>query len=351
MKAALASEYGPPDVVLSVHATHPKPQFPKKVKKKQGGYLLVQVQACSLSPGDVRTITGEKQLFTKSRHAHGFPYIPGGDICGVVTDVSGPVGDFKVGDSVVVTWDLFGEGGLAEFAVVSSELAVHKPENISPIEGASLANSAAHALKAVEAAGVTTGSRVLVLGGSGGVGSMAVQFAKNAGASFVAATSTDEALLKSLGADTVVAHTTADWSQVAEFRAAPFDAIIDCAEGVRAWQRAANVLKRRGTFVAVVLGKWEIDVSSWFKVFMFIMRPLLRRIWAQLLPFGPRYKMYVGSVDGRLNARVMAAVAEGKVRAVVDRGSPLPFTEEGVKEAFRLQGGRKGHGKIVVQIT
>jgi NADPH:quinone reductase-like Zn-dependent oxidoreductase len=350
MKAARVREYGDPDSVLSINTMHPKPQLPKQPNGKQGGHLLVQVHACSLSPGDVRTITGEKELVTKARHSHGFPYIPGGDISGIVTEVSTSVGPFQVGDSIVATWSVFGEGGLAEYSVVPCKLATHQPASISHVEGAALANSAAHALKAVEAAGVAAGSRVLVLGGSGGVGTMAVQFAKLAGASFVAATSTDSVLLGSLGADVVVNYTTTDWSQLPEFHKAPFDVIIDCAEGFQAWRRAAKVLKRRGMFVAVVLREWEIDASSWFKIIKFMLPPIIRQIYSQLVPLGPRYKMYVGSVDGQLNAQVMAAVADRKVKAVVDRGSPLPFSQEGVKEAFRLQGSRKGHGKIVVQI-
>lgn len=119
MKAALVRAYGAPASVIGFSDSHQRPALPKAQEgTQQKDLLLVKVQACSLSPGDIRTIKGEKAIITKSRHAHGFPYIPGGDICGTVVETSGDAGDFAVGDSVVSTWDMFGEGGMAEYAIV-----------------------------------------------------------------------------------------------------------------------------------------------------------------------------------------------------------------------------------------
>lgn len=107
----------------------------------------------------------------------------------------------------------------------------------------------------VERAGVAPGHRVLILGGGGGVGTMAIQFARKAGAAYIAVTSTDAPLMRSLGVDRTINHNTDDVWQVPEFATQPFDVIIDGAVGVQAWRRArsSGVLKRRGTFVAVVL--------------------------------------------------------------------------------------------------
>lgn len=241
---------------------------------------------------------------------------------------------------------------------------------------------------AVERAGVAPGHRVLVLGGGGGVGTMAIQFARKVGAAYIAATCTDVPLMASLGVDRTVDHTVADVWGEADFKAQPFDVVIDCAVGTEAWQRArsSGVLKRRGTFVAVVLNtcaptlrcnssselracsrrcgrryatvpthdrhlcRWEIDVSSYFAIAVFLLRPLMRQL-VSALSFGPRYKMYVASVTGAVNERVMAAVREGSVHAVVDAKSPLPLTQAGVTQAFVQHEQRKGHGKIVVEVS
>ena len=74
--------------------------------------LLLRVQACSLSPGDWRTLSGETKLIRKPKD--GFPYIPGGDICGIVEEVGeGASTEFSVGDQVIATWSMMAVGGLA----------------------------------------------------------------------------------------------------------------------------------------------------------------------------------------------------------------------------------------------
>jgi threonine dehydrogenase-like Zn-dependent dehydrogenase len=96
---------------------------------------------CLLAAGDGSLIKKPKA----------FPYIPGGDICGTVEAIGPDVTDFQPGDAVVATWSVFGEGGLAEYAIVNSKLTVKKPDAITQIEGAALANSAGHAVQACTA--------------------------------------------------------------------------------------------------------------------------------------------------------------------------------------------------------
>ncbi len=85
---------------------------------------------------------------------------------------------FKPGDTVVATWDFLAAGGLAEYALVDPKLAALRPPSLSSVEGSALANSAGHASMAVKNAGVKKGDRVLILGGSGGLGTAFVQFAR-----------------------------------------------------------------------------------------------------------------------------------------------------------------------------
>lgn len=75
MKAAVATAFGQPDAVLQIATDRPKPAM-------QPGKILVHVQACSLSPGDYRTILGDADLF---RTPESWPYIPGGDVCGTIS--------------------------------------------------------------------------------------------------------------------------------------------------------------------------------------------------------------------------------------------------------------------------
>ena len=204
----------------------------------------------SLSPGDWRMLSGQTDLIKKPKS---WPYVPGHDICGVIVDVdpeleekfassnrSEPTSEqkeaptaasFKKGDKVVGTWDLFGMGGIAEYCLVNYRFAALLPENLSFVEGAALANSASHALGGVKNSNIKENSRVLVLGGSGAVGTCLIQLARLYGASYIAATSTHLDLLQELGVDRPIDYKNEKWWEIQEFIDEPFDVIFDCAEG------------------------------------------------------------------------------------------------------------------------
>ena len=356
MKAAQASGYGAPNDVLTVTDGAKKPAL-AALKEGGKGKLLLRTLACSLSPSDYRMLSGDARLIKKPRG--GFPYIPGGDVCGEVLEAGPDVTKFSDGDTVVATWSVFGQGGLAEFCVVDAALAVRKPKRLTAAEGAAMANSAGHAVQALREAVVVTGNRVLILGGGGGVGTALVQLAKRAGAAYVATTSTNGELLRSLGADRVINHTKEDWAAVPEFAAEPFDVIIDCAEGRRAWLAAthkkagsgARLLAPNGRFLAVVLNDWHMKVTNPAHMATLLAPPFARQMGNTLWPFGPRYKMFLGGVDGKRLQEVADLVAAGDLKIVVDPKGPFELTEAGVRAAFELHESRRGQGKVVITVA
>jgi NADPH:quinone reductase-like Zn-dependent oxidoreductase len=196
MKCILIDKHGEDiDKLLTIAEDHPKP-----IRKK--GEVLIQVQACALAPGDIRVMKGHCDYFQAPRS---FPYIPGGDISGTVQEADEDSRFHKEGDAVLAMFEIPRPlDGLAEYACAKESLVelVSKESIISPAEAACLTSSALFAFHAVEH--VKTGSRVLILGGSGGVGTFLIQLARNAGASYIATTSTDEQLCHSLGADYVI---------------------------------------------------------------------------------------------------------------------------------------------------
>lgn len=264
--------------------------------------------------------------------------------------------EFRVGDEVVATWDVLGEGGMAQYALVDAIRTVHRPSAVDPLAGAALANSASHALKAVREAHVSAGKRVLVLGGSGGVGAAAVQLARIAGASYIAATSTDTSFLRDIGVDRPIDYTREHWAAVTEFHENKFDAIIDCAEGKKAWQNPGlnNVLKRGtngGRFVAVVINEWDMQFDSWAGIIGYMGPPLWRSISSRLWLPAPVYTLHLDGPDKAAMKEVLALADSGKLRAPLHGGRPFSFTEQGAKDAFNLLISRRAHGKIVMEIA
>jgi len=353
----MATRFGVAKEVLEMVDDVPVPRV-----SRGSGEMLVQVKACSMTPGDVRMLSGEADLVKKPSQ---FPYIPGLDIAGVVVEID-PAEDekpeserkFRVGDEVVGTWKLFGVGGMAQYALVKMELSALKPQILSFVEAASLCNSAVYSMVGVEGAQVEKGSRVMILGGSGGLGTALVQLARRAGATYIACTSTQVDLMKSLGVDCAIDYTKEAWWKRPEFAQNPFDVVFDCAEGLSAWNNilASGVLKSGklgGKHYAYVQKEWRIVMHHWYDMIIYMLPLLGRIIMTRIDTSKPRYvfPIILGEPNGQRIKRLFDIVQEGGLKAVLDSRSPHPFTEEGVREAFTIHENHRGHGKIVVEIA
>src|SRR5206468_5570237 len=123
--------------------------------------------------------------------------------------VGSKVTKFKAGDSVFAYVSLEGGGGYAEYALAAERDGAAKPKSLTYVEAAAVPIVALTAWQAlVDAATISAGQTVLIHGGSGGVGSFAIQIAKARGAKVIATASTaNQDLLKELGADVVVDYT------------------------------------------------------------------------------------------------------------------------------------------------
>lgn len=386
MKCVHASGFGEAKNVLHMTST----TIPVRPK----GKLLIKVYACGLTPGDIRMLSGSASLFRKP--VNGFPYIPGGDVCGVVmgcentaaSDNFSPpenqmetVGEkglrenkappllaqLKVGDRVISRWDMMGVGGMAEFAVVDPADTFLLPANASFVDGAALVNSAAYAVAGLAAAKIKSGERVLVLGGGGGLGTFLVQMLKSAGAGYIACTSTDEPLMLSLGADKVINYRNKQWWKESftlagadETVVAPFDVIIDCAEGMSGWQHCLDddggrLLKTHwngGRWLAFVHNQWDMHVRGIGEMISLLGPPMLRGLLSSISPWSrPSYTMMLGGQTPETIQQACRMFEEGKVRVVLHQGRSFEFSEKGTLGAFTTVEQRAGHGNVVVEIA
>jgi NADPH:quinone reductase-like Zn-dependent oxidoreductase len=360
MKAIVATRFGNPNDVLFLRDDVPLPttfntssETTNDKSSQSSNCLLVKVHACSLSPGDYRALLGDKTIVCQPKE---WPYIPGGDICGTVVSVSsdGPWKEkFPVGTKIVSTWDIWGRGGLGQWMSVDPRRTVRLPsEGVTEVEGAALANSASHAVKVVKRAKIQEGDRVLVLGGSGGVGTIVIQLLKLRNCSYIATTSTDEPLMKSLGVDRVIDYTKDNFYDIEEFQKTKFDCIIDCAVGIEAWKACLPVIKRGpegGRFVAVIYQEHFIAGNTFFQIVKLLIPPTFRQLingwWTT-----PAYRMYLDQPTQETMTEVLELASSKKIVTILDPESPHPFTEQGVRDAWNKHISRKGHGKIVIEV-
>ena len=194
------------------------------VPKPDAGQILVAVNAAGVGVWQ----TKYRPRDTEETH---FPVIPGSDGAGVVAAVGAGVHGFKVGDPVYGTNGVF----YAEYVTISAERVAHVPKGINPTEAGILAISGLSALQGIDdVLSLKAGEKLIIHGASGGVGTLAIQFAKLRGAKVLATVSDDAgaALVSKLGADVAVNGRTGDIAAEAR-RFAPdgVDAVLGLAGG------------------------------------------------------------------------------------------------------------------------
>ena len=168
------------------------------------GKVLVSIKSAGVNPVDWKIREGYFQQMIPLQ----FPFTLGMDFSGVVKEIGEGVTDFKQGDEVygqagVVTG---GSGAFAEMALAKTESIANKPKRLSHVEAAALPLVGVSAWQAlIENIGLSNGQRILIHGGAGGIGSIAIQLAKNLGA-FVATTvsANDKVFVQELRADHVI---------------------------------------------------------------------------------------------------------------------------------------------------
>jgi NADPH:quinone reductase-like Zn-dependent oxidoreductase len=245
MKAIVIHEYGGSEVLKYEDVPRPEPS---------DNQLLVRVIAAGVNPVDGMIRSG---MFANEKRA--FPIILGGDIAGVVEKVGSKVTKFKPGDSVFAYVSLDNSGGYAQYALVMEREAAPKPKSLTYVEAAAVPIVAMTAWQAlVDTAKLSAGQTVLIHGGSGGVGSFAVQIAKARGAKVIATASTsNQNLLKQLGADVAIDYTKQKFEDVAK----DVDVVLDSI-GRDTLARSYGVVKKGGIIVSLVARPKESELEK-----------------------------------------------------------------------------------------
>ena len=198
MKAIVAHEYGGPEVLKLEEVPVPEP------KENE---VLVRVIASGVNPADPLILNGK---FAKEFGTH-LPLILGYDMAGVVVKTGAKVTKLKVGDPVYA-YLLWG-GGWAEYCISNEGESSIKPKSLSFVDASAVPLAGLTAWQAlIDIGKIQSGQTVLIHGGSGGVGSFAIQIAKAHGARVIATASTaNQDLLKQLGADVAIDYTKQNW--------------------------------------------------------------------------------------------------------------------------------------------
>lgn len=235
MRAHVLQRYGKTNTVLSFDEREEPTLRPGEVR--------IDVQAVALNPVDLKTREGEPKMLLPFAP----PFVLGSDLAGEVAEIGAGVASLRVGDPVYAYAGMGRMGAFAERVVLPAERVARRPSTLSVEEAACLPLPGLCALSALDAGKVDKGSRVLVHGGVGGVGNIAVQLASHRGAEVFATVGTsDVARARSLG----VLHPIDYRTQRFEDAAREMDFVFDTVGG-ETLHRSWSVVKRGGTVASL----------------------------------------------------------------------------------------------------
>jgi alcohol dehydrogenase len=239
MKSAQIKKYGGSEVV-QINQSAPQPIV-------SPGKVLVIVKAAGVNPIDWKIREGYMQQMIRLQ----FPSTLGMDFSGVVEQIGEGVSAFKQGDEVygqaaVVSG---GSGAFAEMALANGDSIAHKPKILSYAGAAALPLVGVSAWQAlVENIGLSKDQKILIHGGAGGIGSIAIQLAKHLGAYVATTVSTnDKQFVQELGGNQVIDYKTQNFEDILH----DYDAVFDTVAG-ETYKRSFKVLKKGGIIVSML---------------------------------------------------------------------------------------------------
>ncbi len=310
MRAAQISEYGDASVIKI-----------NEIEKPQAGdgQVVVEVYASSINPFDTTIRAG----YMKDMIPLEFPVTLGGDIAGVVSEIGPGVEGFNAGDKVYGQANAVAgnSGAFAEFAATSAGQLAKMPESLDFTEAASLPLVAVSAWQGiVQHIDLQSGQKIFIHGGAGGIGTIAIQIAKNLGA-YVATTATGEGIdyVKQLGADEVIDYKVQNFAEVLR----DYNAVFELAGGSE-FDKTLTVLKTGGIGVSMIAQADEARVAE----------------------LGVRAISQSTKVTTEALEQVSKLVEAGVIKPQVDK----TFNLDQAQEAFKARESGMVQGKIVLKI-
>jgi len=326
MRVIEITEFGPPEVLKL--AKRPTPE-PGRLE------VLVKVDAAGVNRPDVL------QRLGKYPPPPGITDVPGLEVAGTIVGLGAGVFGWREGDQVCA---LVAGGGYADYCIVPAPQCLMRPSSLTAIEAAAVPETFFTVWhNVVERGRLVRGETLLVHGGSGGIGTTAIQLGKALGARVVVTAGTDERCraCEALGADLAVNHAEGAWADAIRAAIGPqaVDVVLDVVGGDYT-QRNLDLLAVEGRLVQIAFLKQsrvEVDLRQ-------VMRQRLTITGSTLRARAPEEK---GAIARALHAEVWPLLEAGTVKPLVHAVFPLARAAD----AHRMMDARGHFGKIVLDVT
>lgn len=311
MKTIAIDNYGNREELVAKELARPEPAADE---------ILIEIKAAAVNPIDWKLREG----YLTEKIKLEFPIVLGWDAAGIVSKTGHQVEKFQVGDRVFVRPELTNRGTYAEYTTAKADLAALIPDKIDFQTAAAVPLAGLTAYQALLDVGQLKASeKVLIHAGAGGVGSFAIQIAKNLGAKVATtASSRNIDFLKELGADKVINYQTTDFSKELD----DYDLVIDTMGG-KIQENSFSVLKRGGRLVSIVQKPDDKKAKS----------------------LGIKADLHWLIPDGNELSILAEMMQKKALKPIV--GKTFPFSESGLKSAHQLSESHHAKGKIIINIT
>ena len=335
MKAVALTHYLPIDNPKSLLDV----ELPQPIPGKHD--LLVRVEAVSVNPVDAKVRSPKPQVESQ-------PKVLGYDAAGTVEAVGESVSGFKPGDRVLYAGDITRPGSNAEYQLVDARLVGHVPAAMDLADAAALPLTAITAWELLfqrmpfDSKKGGEGKSLLIIGGAGGVGSIAIQLARRAGFTVIATASRDEtvAWCRTLGAAHVINHRQPLAAQLSALGFEQVDAVINLADTDHYWNTVGEILSPQGHVGLIVEPAGPLNIGDPYK------SKCIGIHW-ELMFTRSLYKTTDQHEQGRILDLVAELVASGELLGT--RTHTLsPINAANLREAHRQLESGASVGKLVL---
>lgn len=310
MKAVVIKEYGDRHVLEEMELDRPIPEAHQ---------VVVEIYATSVNPIDWKMRAG----YLKEMLPFEFPIILGWDLAGKVVAKGDNVTGYNIGDEVFARPATTNRGTYAEFATVDQELLAKKPSNLSFAEAASIPLAGLTAWQCLQnVTNLQAGEKILIQAGAGGVGSLAIQIAKQIGA-YVATTASAENkdYVTALGADLVIDYQKENFEAILN----DYDVVFDTMGG-EILNRGMKILKPGGRIVTIA-GQPNQQLADDYQI---------------------KATSYWLEPNGAQLAALGDLLTQNRIKPQI--GHTFSFSVDGIRQAHELSETHHARGKIVISM-
>jgi zinc-binding alcohol dehydrogenase family protein len=305
--------------------------------------LLVRVEAWAVNPVDTKVRSG-----LPGPGSGAPPRLLGWDAAGVVEAIGDAVVRFVPGDRVWFAGDISRPGCNAERVLVEEPICGHRPANLSAAEAAALPLTGLTAWEALferlglDPEGADAGRSLLILGGAGGVGSIAIQLARRAGLVVIATASRPEsrAWCERMGASHVLDHSQPLAPQLTALGLAELDTIANFSDTDAYWQAMAELIRPQGAIVAIVGNRSPLDLN--------LLKAKSVSFHWEFMFTRPQFRTADRGRQGGILERLAELVEAGAIRSTATT-CLVPISPENLARAHALLEGGRTLGKIVLE--